>query len=89
MVACFFCYFLYAALSFGIEQGTALRHLRQAGQALGLGEKTINQQAHYCIAQGSKYHVSDFWQIRQQEMMIRQKGLTYPVTGKYLPLIIF
>jgi len=42
MATCVFCYFLYVALSFGIEQGTALRHLRQAGQAQGLGE---NQKA--------------------------------------------
>ena len=60
MATCVFCYFLYVALSFGIEQGTALRHLRQAGQAQSLGEKTINQQAHYCIAQSSKYHVNAF-----------------------------
>ena len=36
----------YAALSFGIEQGTAFRHLRQAGKAQRLGEKIINQQSH-------------------------------------------
>ena len=37
MATCVFCCFLYVALSFGIEQGTELRHLRQAGQAQGLG----------------------------------------------------